>query len=1211
MSIMKKPASGEDVLSNLCGRGPRPLILALLLGLLTLLAPTAALAANPPQITSTAVSEVTETSATISATIDPTGGATTAHLQYTTLEAFEAEGFEGAIRIPLEESEDFSIPAGAPQAISAPLAGLDPASGYVFGVFAKKAASKPAEAQSTFYTFGPSPLFGSCPNDEYRSGERAAPGAPGALLPDCRSYEQATPVDKNGDDATGPSQGPIYAAADGSGVFYGSMFGIPGGTGAQILPFYQGFRSGEEWSSMGLLPPADLGELARSPIGELPDFSSIYGEAGRFGSPRVKALFELHRDGSPPTQITPYTFTEAKGERFYGFAGASADASSVVIEASTALSEVQGGPPIPGSAADVPNVYAWDRETDQLHLASAMNTSEETEEKLPKGAYAGTYTTVYGQSPLLEGGPSQGNYTVDLHAVSENGSVFFTSRSDGHIYERVNPTRPQSAMETVGGEEVCSEPTKACTLDVSASKRSEPDPGGPQPAAFQGASADGSKVFFTSSQKLTDDANTGPEQPPAQIGRATLNGDEPAGSVKEKFLLAHAVGVAVDPKGEYIYWVDPTSGTISRAGLDGSGDLVPNSVEAEFIVPGKTLAETHQVTEHGVKTLVPSTPRYVAVGPCAGGGECVYWTNTGPAGESTFGEIRASIDGQGTIGRAKLDGSGGLVPGSVKPEFITGASNPQGIAVNSKHVYWANTANAKERRAIGWAAIDGSAVEQDFVIAGEFPVYGVALSATHLYFEHNDESDNFSAIHRVPLEGGKVEGSFVGEAGLRGIALDAGHVYWATQGEGGAIGRANLELEHVEKHFLTPAGKVEGLASDGPHLFWSVNAEAPGNPGNDLYRFEPSSRSLSDLTPGSSNEAENGAQVRGVLGTSADGSYVYFAANADLDGPGGEAEAGNCTGRRFDRADGECNIYLYHDGEYKFVARVAMSRFFDSDAVNWLTKVESVFLTGSVTPKSSIVSADGHTLVFRSTQALTPYDNEGEPELYRYHLGEGVSCVSCTPTGGSPAEAHYFSDQNLPNISPSRIGFGELQPRFASADGDRVFFATIAALVSYDTDGNADVYEWEAPGKGTCSQGGPGYSPLNQGCIYLISQGSEDEPAFLAGASESGDDVFFFTRSSLVGQDGDGLVDAYDARVGGGLTSQNPISTPPCEAEGCKPEPTSPPDVQSPQQFSGPPNPEPPKACPKGRVRKHGRCVAKKGKNHHKKKAGHRKGGAK
>ena len=59
----------------------------------------------------------------------------------------------------------------------------------------------------------------------------------------------------------------------------------------------------------------------------------------------------------------------------------------------------------------------------------------------------------------------------------------------------------------------------------------------------------------------------------------------------------------------------------------------------------------------------------------------VYWTNSGCL--DSIGRPRKE---GGTIGRADIDGS----EASVEPEFITGASDPQGIAVNATHIYWAN-----------------------------------------------------------------------------------------------------------------------------------------------------------------------------------------------------------------------------------------------------------------------------------------------------------------------------------------------------------------------------------------------------------------------------------------------------------------------------------------------------------------------------------------
>jgi hypothetical protein len=71
-----------------------------------------------------------------------------------------------------------------------------------------------------------------------------------------------------------------------------------------------------------------------------------------------------------------------------------------------------------------------------------------------------------------------------------------------------------SASET-GGQLVegggCTVSTDACTVEASASQREAENPAGAQPVQYQGASVDGSRVFFTSKAELTEDAYTGPQ----------------------------------------------------------------------------------------------------------------------------------------------------------------------------------------------------------------------------------------------------------------------------------------------------------------------------------------------------------------------------------------------------------------------------------------------------------------------------------------------------------------------------------------------------------------------------------------------------------------------------------------------------------------------------------------------------------------------------
>ena len=388
-----------------------------------------------------------------------------------------------------------------------------------------------------------------------------------------------------------------------------------------------------------------------------------------------------------------------------------------------------------------------------------------------------------------------------------------------------------------------------------------------------------------------------------------------------------------------------------------------------------------------------------------------------------------------------------------------------------------------------------------------------------------------------------------------------------------------------------------GATPDGTQVFFLSGGKLTDDAitgvqgsGRDLYRYDVVSGILTDLTPYAG--APNGAEVQGLLGMSDDGSHVYFAANGAL-APGGEA--GNC---KIGVATGSCSIYLWHEGTISLVAQVDPGGSAEvSDQFNW-APTSSRPGTAGVEESAGRVTADGQTLLFRSTRQLSAYDNEGTSQLYRYRVGEGPpACVSCNPTGTSPTGSAYVQALGERFTGP-KLPFA-IRTRNLSADGDQVFFDTRDKLVAGDTNGVNDVYEWEAKGSGSC-----GSEEQNGGCLYLLSGGTGSEPSFFADADVSGDNVFFFTDESLVGQDKDELVDVYDARIGGGIAAQNqPPPPPPCEGEACKGGTLPSANFQSPGSASlvAPGNPKP--NHKKKSKKKHG-------KKHHKKKTKHAKGGS-
>jgi hypothetical protein len=1087
-----------------------------------------AYAAEPPLLTQVTAMAVSQTAATLKAKINPSKKTTTYSFEY-----------------GLEDCETSSCTQAGSGSVSVPsteevtLEGLNPGTLYHYRVTAENADGKANSGDRVFAT---------------RSGIFSG-------LPDGRAYEQASPTDKDGGDLQGyiPL---IKAAESGGGITFESTFGVPGGKGAQEFPTYFASRGESSWSSEGLLPPFSAGQRAQV-IGWSPDLTEVFSQVTRLGEPRAAAL--VVQSGSvDPVTIAPYTpggDGGAGAEYFY--AGQSADGSVVVFESLSKLTAE--------ARAGLPNVYAWDRETGNLTLAGTYNDGTSP----LRGTLAGAYWWVAGTGGryLSLGGAERSMYLRDEHAISPDGSVVFTEAGTGQLYRRINPTAEQSPLN---GQGKCEDPAKACTIHISASHKTDgkgegnTDAAGPQAAAFQAASKDGSEVFFTSPEKLTNDANTGPEQSPAQIEEGSTTG-----AIENEKLVApqRALGVAVD--GSHLYWVNPTTQAIDRSDLSGN-----NKVPA-FIVPGSIECEIKGSNPPKFEE-VESTPRYLAVQ-----GKYLYWTNTGCSDE--FGPL----GGTGTIGRADINGASAT---DIDPAFIEGASNPQGIAVDSEHIYWANAGRSEGVRGIGWATIEGEEVDQELIksTGNEVP-NGVALSGSYVYFGSNEGGSGETAyIIRFTVEGEEEKFVGVGKKPVGGVAVDSEHVYWATQGEE-AIGRANLELELAsrEKKFISLEGKPTGIAAEGTHLYWSTNGESPTNPGNDLYRYGPKEGELEDLTVDSSG---NGAEVQGVLGASADGKYVYFAANGILD-DAEAAEQGDCKSRPLGSASGNCSLYLWHDGATSLIARLVVGDGEFSDALNWTATPRELFGSTSYVPKSSFVSADGQTLLFRSQEQLTDYSNEEVLELYRFRVGdpEGIRCVSCNPAGEGPGEGPGFGRLHFPALGPLPSVMS-VSARVLSADGNKAFFETTESLVPEDTNAQdgcenvgkgeqlyfscIDTYQWEAPGTpgGSCSESSPAYSPINAGCVYLLSTGKSKYPSLFADASASGDDVFFFTRDQLVGQDKDEIQDVYDARVGGGLASQNPVATVPCEgAESCHGAAPPVPVESAPAtpNFHGPINPKP------------------------------------
>jgi hypothetical protein len=392
-------------------------------------------------------------------------------------------------------------------------------------------------------------------------------------------------------------------------------------------------------------------------------------------------------------------------------------------------------------------------------------------------------------------------------------------------------------------------------------------------------------------------------------------------------------------------------------------------------------------------------------------------------------------------------------------------------------------------------------------------------------------------------------------------------------------------------------------SADGSRAFFTDESKltesstaTSGKP--DLYEYDlgkPEGERLTDLTV----HAGEPANVRGLSGVSDDGSYVYFVAEGvlatnEVDNGNGEEAA----------EPGKPNLYLRHAGLTTFIATLDSNEKFESgDHCDWYSYSNPGGF-GRQNCMTALASPDGRFLAFNSLESLTGYDNtvvepnkpgERDNEIFLYDAAAGeLRCVSCDPSG-EPPTANLIQGAGLPMPMDDMTSKVPSYLTRSLSDTGRVFFTTANALLSADTNGVSDVYEYEG------------------GNLHLISTGTSPDRSEFKDASANGDDVFFITTQPIASSDTDKGGSLYDARVGGGFPEPPPTVV--CESEeACHTAHQQPPasSTSGTSHFEGPEEGPNHPRCPKGQAKRHGKCVGKKHHKRHKRshgRANHNRGG--
>jgi len=408
-----------------------------------------------PNIEIATAGSISGTSAILYARINPDQRATTYHFEYGPGDC----SVSVCTTVPIGGA---SIGAGNDGVwVTEKIKGLSPGTAYHYLVFAKNELGSD-EASGVFST---------------------QTNAVGFSLSDSRAWEMVSPPSKGrgvlrGTQSTRETSGQVQAAVDGNGITYTSTAPIkPEPEGSRsVEPASLLSRRGNGWETNEISPPN--AKVTPIPIGQQGEFklfspslasAVLDNRSGTVLSPEASERTPYLRVNSDPPTYRPLVsgkegFANVPAGTVFGggenafpsisIQNATPDLSHVILESKVPL--VEGAPAFA--------IYEW---TDgQLNPISVLPDAE-----------GGTIVRVIASASSIS----------VRHAISDDGSrVFWTSEEPKHLF-----MRDMEAGETVQIDKA----------DEGIFGPGEVDP------VFQGASADGTVVYFTDTQQLTAGAS--------------------------------------------------------------------------------------------------------------------------------------------------------------------------------------------------------------------------------------------------------------------------------------------------------------------------------------------------------------------------------------------------------------------------------------------------------------------------------------------------------------------------------------------------------------------------------------------------------------------------------------------------------------------------------------------------------------------------------
>jgi hypothetical protein len=464
---------------------------------------------HEPVVESELVGNVTATSATLKAAINPEGATTSYTFQYLTAAAYEAneenepgELFAGATEAPVGGALLGTGQTALPAAVS--VSGLSPETEYRYRVIASSIEGSDEGDTESFRTYavqveGP-------PNGrvyELVSPTRKDGGEVFPLNPSVSSCEEECKPGSVLDHL------PVQSSASGDGLIYE---GFPfSATGAPKVDEYLSTRTASGWQTTNPTPPSYLarprtgyfafsGDLANGVFGES-DGASLSSEAPA-GYPN---LF-LQAPGAPTKfsallmEVPP---NRPPGESLHlEYAGSTENLSHVLFSGNDALTRATPfAPEAKGEDATKDNLYEWTG--GQLRLVNVQPNGE----TIPGAAFGSGAKLSEEKTDLHFQG-------LDFsHALSADGSrIFWSSDKSGQVYVRINGEETLEVLDHKGqfvtaaadGSKVLL--SDGCLYDLEAESCTDLNGSEEGFEGILGQSDDLNSVYFVDTSALTPEA---------------------------------------------------------------------------------------------------------------------------------------------------------------------------------------------------------------------------------------------------------------------------------------------------------------------------------------------------------------------------------------------------------------------------------------------------------------------------------------------------------------------------------------------------------------------------------------------------------------------------------------------------------------------------------------------------------------------------------